>query len=87
MTIQGIILSIAYAMAAFMIRSLYPNEGEATIGRLTGLLVQPHLLIRGHTVLICHFSAPPPGGKVRSSMTKLSTLLSDFECCWLVHAP
>ena len=44
MTIQGIILSIAYAMAAFMIRSLYPHEGEATIGRLTGLLVQPHLL-------------------------------------------
>lgn len=40
MTIQGIILSIAYAMAAFMIRSLYPNEGEATIGRLTGLLVK-----------------------------------------------
>ena len=55
MTIQGIILSIAYAMAVFMIRSLYPDEREATLGKLTGILVRtggPVFIGPLHSILV-----------------------------------
>ncbi|KAK9841096.1 hypothetical protein WJX84_001528 [Apatococcus fuscideae] len=38
MAIQGIMLSIAFTMAAFLVRSLYPNREEGQLGWLIGLL-------------------------------------------------
>ncbi len=39
MAIQGIMLSIAFTMAAFLVRSLYPDREESQLGWLIGLLV------------------------------------------------
>ena len=39
MAIQGIMLSIAFTMAAFLVRSLYPDQEESQLGWLIGLLV------------------------------------------------
>ena len=87
MAIQGIMLSIAFTMAAFLVRSLYPDQEESQLGWLIGLLVSTTC----HHCVSCvcaqpHGEANQVGSPEQSDLVtfKASECMHESEGCYFL---